>query len=60
MSELFELTALEASRKLERKEISARELTDACLKRIENIEPRVQAFLNVTAEEAFSYVSASL
>jgi aspartyl-tRNA(Asn)/glutamyl-tRNA(Gln) amidotransferase subunit A len=50
--ELFELTALEASRKLERKEISARELTDACLQRIEAVEPRVQAFLNVTAEEA--------
>jgi aspartyl-tRNA(Asn)/glutamyl-tRNA(Gln) amidotransferase subunit A len=58
MTMLNELTAMEAARRLERKEISARELTDACLERIAQTEPQVQAFLTVTPEEARAQADA--
>ncbi|MCS6777453.1 MAG: Asp-tRNA(Asn)/Glu-tRNA(Gln) amidotransferase subunit GatA [Chloroherpetonaceae bacterium] len=52
MGALHELTAVEAWRLLERREISARELAGACLQRIEAVEPSVRALLTVDAEGA--------
>lgn len=50
--QLYELTAQEAHEKLARKEISARELTEAALARIDAVEGRVKAFVTVTADAA--------
>ncbi len=40
--------------KLQRGEISARELTEATLARLQAVEPRVHAFLEVCAERALA------
>ena len=58
MTALYELTAHEQSAKLATKEISARELTEAHLRRIEAVEPRVRAFLSITAEVALAQAEA--
>jgi len=50
--ELFELTIHELHDKLKKREVSSVEATKACLARIEAIEPRVNAFITVTPEEA--------
>jgi len=50
--ELWELTAHEASHLLRRRETSSLELTEVCLKRIDAVEPRVNAFVTVTADVA--------
>lgn len=47
MSEIFKLTAAEMSEKLESKELSAVEITEAHLARIEEVEPAVHAFLAI-------------
>jgi aspartyl-tRNA(Asn)/glutamyl-tRNA(Gln) amidotransferase subunit A len=52
MTALTDLTLLEAAAKLGSGEISSLELTDACLARLEAIDPKVRAFLTVTADEA--------
>lgn len=52
MTELYELTVAAARRALDAGELSSLELTDALLSRIEAVEPRVQAYLSVTAEAA--------
>lgn len=49
---LTDLTLLEAAAQLGSGEISSRELTDACLARIESVEPALRAFLTVTPERA--------
>jgi aspartyl-tRNA(Asn)/glutamyl-tRNA(Gln) amidotransferase subunit A len=46
------LTAHEARRRLDRKEVSSVELTRACLDRIQDVEDRVKAFVTVTPETA--------
>src|SRR6185312_14702280 len=53
-SELNRLTITEARERLRRREISARELTRACLDRIAAVEPRVNAFITVSASEAMA------
>lgn len=50
--ELFELTIHELHDKLKKKEISSVEATKAFLSRIEAVEPRVNAFITVAAQEA--------
>ena len=50
--ELFELTIHELHDKLKKKEISSVEATRALLARIDAVEPRVNAFITVTPEEA--------
>ncbi len=50
---LHELTLKEISNQLQRKEISAVELTENMLKRIKMVEPKVDAFLHLTEEFAF-------
>ena len=52
MSDLTRLTIAEAQAKLRKREISARELTRACLDRIAAVEPKLNAFITVTEREA--------
>ena len=52
MSELYKLSLIEARDKLQKKEISASELTLSCLKRIEETEPEINACISVLADEA--------
>ena len=52
MSELTELTLAEARAKLREKDISSAELTDAYLDAIEAANPKLNAFVAVTAEQA--------
>ncbi|MBS3755992.1 MAG: Asp-tRNA(Asn)/Glu-tRNA(Gln) amidotransferase subunit GatA [Desulfobacterales bacterium] len=51
-AELCGLTMHEACDLLEKREISATELTDAVLERIQAIEPRIDAYITVTGREA--------
>lgn len=46
-AELTKLTAVEARRRLDAREISAMELTEAHLARIQHLEPHLQAFITV-------------
>jgi aspartyl-tRNA(Asn)/glutamyl-tRNA(Gln) amidotransferase subunit A len=46
------LTIEEFSRKLRARELTALELTDACLQRIEELQPRLNAFIHVMSDEA--------
>ena len=52
MTELYELTAHEAQASLSKRQVSARELTQAVLDRIEAVDSRVRAYLSVTGELA--------
>jgi aspartyl-tRNA(Asn)/glutamyl-tRNA(Gln) amidotransferase subunit A len=52
MTALNELTIEEASRRLAAREISSRELTDACLAQVEATDGDVGSFLEVTADVA--------
>ncbi len=49
---LFELTAHELADNIAAGEISSAEATQACLERIEAVEPQVEAFVSVTADVA--------
>lgn len=49
---LNELNIVESIRGLKNKEFSSIELTEACLKRIEEVDPKIQAFVTITKEEA--------
>jgi aspartyl-tRNA(Asn)/glutamyl-tRNA(Gln) amidotransferase subunit A len=49
---LHQLELAEASQAIQRKEVSPVELTGACLERIEQLNPRLNAFITVTAESA--------
>ena len=46
------ITATEARRRLDRREISSVELTRSCLERIQSVEDRVKSFITVTSELA--------
>ena len=50
--ELYHLTIHQADDLLRKREITSEELTQACLQRIEEVEPRVKAFVTVTGELA--------
>lgn len=50
--ELAYLSVGQASALLDRKEVSSSELVEACLGRIEHVEPRVKAYVTVTADKA--------
>ena len=52
--ELTSLTLEEASRRVRDKSISPVELTRACLDRIERLNPKLNAFVTVTAEQALA------
>src|SRR5262245_43913703 len=48
------LTISEARSRLARREISSKELMESCLKRIEQVDSRVKAFLSVDTEDALA------
>ncbi|MGC8842851.1 MAG: Asp-tRNA(Asn)/Glu-tRNA(Gln) amidotransferase subunit GatA, partial [bacterium] len=50
--ELYELSAGELASKIKRKEISPREVISSYIKRIEEVEPKVKAFITLTLEKA--------
>ena len=52
MSDLTKLTALELSEKLDKKEISAVEVTKAHFSRIEELDNKVKAFLHLDKKGA--------
>jgi aspartyl-tRNA(Asn)/glutamyl-tRNA(Gln) amidotransferase subunit A len=52
--ELTTLTLAEASRRVRAKEVSPVELTQACLARIERLNPKLNAFITVAAEQALA------
>jgi aspartyl-tRNA(Asn)/glutamyl-tRNA(Gln) amidotransferase subunit A len=54
MSDLTKLTAVELSEKLEKKEISAIEVTNAHFERIENLDSKVKAFLYLDKKGALN------
>jgi len=49
---LFKMTAHELHEMLRRKEVSSVEITESVLRRIEEVEPKVHAFITVTADLA--------
>ena len=53
-SDLAELDLLDASRGVQNRSLSPVELTRACLKRIERYNPRLNAFITVTAKRALA------
>jgi len=57
--ELFRLTIAEARDRLARREISAQELTRACLDRIAELERRLNAFITVCPREALEQAAAA-
>jgi aspartyl-tRNA(Asn)/glutamyl-tRNA(Gln) amidotransferase subunit A len=59
MLDLTMLTIAEASRKMARKELSAVELTQAALERIERLNPQLNAFITVLAEQALGDARAA-
>ena len=52
MSELTDLTVAEAAPLIRRRKVSPIELTEACLARIERLEPALNAFVTVTGDAA--------
>ena len=52
MAELFRMSAAEIAKAVRGGEVSAAEVTDAHLARIEQVDPRVRAFLHVAADQA--------
>lgn len=52
--ELFEMTALELSRRLQKKEVSAVEVAKSFIERTEHVEPLVQAYITLTPELALA------
>ena len=59
MSDLNQLTIVEAQAKLRKREISARDLTRACLDRIGVVEPKLNAFITVSEREALAQADAA-
>jgi aspartyl-tRNA(Asn)/glutamyl-tRNA(Gln) amidotransferase subunit A len=59
MSDLNKLTIAEAQARLRKREISARDLTRACLDRIAAVEPKLNAFITVCEREALEQADAA-
>ncbi|GLI38092.1 Asp-tRNA(Asn)/Glu-tRNA(Gln) amidotransferase subunit GatA [Geobacter hydrogenophilus] len=57
--ELFDLTIHELHERLKRKEVSSVEATKAMLARIEAVDPKVNAYITVTPEEALAAAEAA-
>jgi aspartyl-tRNA(Asn)/glutamyl-tRNA(Gln) amidotransferase subunit A len=55
---LADLSLAEAAARLARREVTARALAEACLSRIEALEPTLNAFLTVTADSALAEADA--
>ena len=59
MSELCDLTLTQAVQALRNGEVSSLELTQACLERIERLEPALHAFITRTPELARQQAEAA-
>jgi amidase len=59
VSELCFLTARELAARLRRREVSAREVTEAHLRQIERLNPKVNAIVTLTADQALADASAA-
>ena len=57
--DLPHLTLQQASDLLHKKEISSVELTESCLKRIEEVEPRIKSFVTITSDFALKQAQAA-
>jgi aspartyl-tRNA(Asn)/glutamyl-tRNA(Gln) amidotransferase subunit A len=57
--QLHQLTIHEAQALLQKKEISARELTGSVLDRIQVVEPKIDAYLTVAADMALKQAQAA-
>jgi aspartyl-tRNA(Asn)/glutamyl-tRNA(Gln) amidotransferase subunit A len=57
--ELYELTATQAGKLLADREVSSRELTEACLRRIDAVENRVKAYITLTPDFALATADAA-
>jgi len=55
---LFEMTALELSRLLQKKEVSAVEVTQSFMEHAEAVEPQVRAYITRTSETALAEAEA--
>ncbi len=58
-SELHKLSVCEARDLLRKREVSSREITRACLDRIAEVEPRLNAFITVCEREALEQADAA-
>lgn len=50
--ELFNLSAKELAEKIKKKEVSPKEVVSSFIKRIEEVEPKVRAYITLTLEQA--------
>ena len=57
--ELCDLTITDASNGLHQKKFSSRELTNACLKRIESVDGKINAFITTCADKAINNAEAA-
>src|SRR4051794_13983291 len=55
---LNELTIAEAARRVQSKEISARELVAACIERVKAVDGRVKAFMSYNEADALAQAAA--
>ncbi len=58
-TELYDLTIHAAAALLARREVSSHELTRACLERIAALEPKLNAFITITAHKAMEQAEAA-
>src|SRR5687768_13330789 len=58
-SDLATLTIADIQIRLEAGEFSSRELTEACLRRIDELEPKIQAFVTIAREQALEQAEAA-
>ena len=58
MKELYELSIKQAADMLEKKEISAQELTQACIARAKQSEQKINALVTLCEEEALAMAKA--
>ncbi len=56
---LCQLTVKELSEKLQSGEVSSRDAVQACLDRVQSVDPQVHAFLSVNAEDALNQADAA-
>ncbi len=59
MPALTDLTVIEAVRLLQEGQVSSRELTTACLERIDHLEPALHAFITFTPDLALAQADAA-
>lgn len=56
---LSELTISELTQRLSKREVSAREATQACLDQIQRVEPKIRAFISYDGQDALAQADAA-